>query len=300
MAGIEHLHEKRIRLHNVELAFDSFGRPNDPPVLLIAGLGNQLISWREDFCRQLAANGFFVIRFDNRDAGLSTRFNRADTPSMSAIACAYLFGSRLISPYTLDDMAYDALALLDHLGIMRAHVVGGSLGGMIAQTLAINHPSRIRSLTLMLTTYSGSRWPPPRPKSLILFRRPAEGLEAHLERHLLIASALKGPRFELDPAALREHAKRLYERSPEPPGTRRQLAAIAASRIAPSALARLEIPTLVVHGSDDPLLPATHGRRLARIMPDAKLLLVEGLGHEFPPGVWPQVVPAIADLIRQA
>jgi pimeloyl-ACP methyl ester carboxylesterase len=189
--------------------------------------------------------------------------------------------------------------LLDHLGIMRAHVVGGSLGGMIAQTLAINHPSRIRSLTLMLTTYSGSRWPPPRPKSLILFKRPAEGLEAVLERYLLIASALRGPRFELDPAALREHARRLHERSSEPPGTRRQLAAIAASRIAPSVLARLEIPTLVVHGSDDPLLPAAHGRRLARLIPGAKLLLVEGLGHEFPPGVWPLVVPAIADLIRQ-
>jgi pimeloyl-ACP methyl ester carboxylesterase len=293
MPTVQHTSETRVQFENVELVYDAFGDPQCPAMLLIAGLGNQLIGWREDFGRQLAASGLFVIRFDNRDAGLATRFDQANTPNMLAIAMAFIFNTTLKVPYTLNDMAGDALRLLDHLGIDQAHILGASLGGMIAQAFALNDPERIRSLTLMLTAAPGNRRPLPRPRSLVLFSPPAVGLEAQVEHHLRVKRALRGPRFPLDEPELRAHARRLIERSPRPAGTGRQLAAIAAYGNQAHSLRKLSVPTLVIHGTQDPLLPPGHAHRLAELIPGAKLLMIEGLGHEFPPGIFPQVVDAI-------
>lgn len=297
---IQHSDEKRAQLGIIELAYDTFGSPDLPPLVLISGLGNQLISWREEFCHQLALEGFFVIRFDNRDAGLSTRFDQAPTPGVFSIGSAAVWGTPLHTAYDLSDMAADVLGLLGHLGLESTHILGASLGGMIAQALAIEHPARVRSLTLMLTTPLGSRHPLPHPRSLVLFSPPAVGLEAQVERYLRVKRALRGTRYALDEADLRAQAKRLAERSPRPASTRRQLAAIAAYGNKTRALRELDIPTLVIHGTQDPLIPPGHARRLSDLIPGAKLVLVEGLGHEFPPGVWPEILPAVTSHLKHA
>jgi len=300
LAAVQHHPESRARIGAIELVYDTFGSPTDPPLLLIAGLGNQLISWREPFCRRLAARGLRVIRFDNRDAGLSTRFDASPAPGLLPIVRSYLFGTPLDAPYSLDDMAADTCGLLDHLGLDSAHIAGASLGGLIAQALALRYPERVRSLALILTARSGTRWPPPRPASLVLFKRPVAAPEALVARQLRIAAALRGSRYPLDPDELRQHALRLHRRSPEPPGTRRQLAAIAATPINPSSLSGIHVPALVLHGAQDPLLPPAHARKLAACIPGADLLLVDGLGHEFPPGVWPLAAEALLTLIARA
>jgi len=298
----QHSEPTRIQTNGVDLVYDTFGDPNATPMLLIAGLGDQMLAWREGFCSHLAARGYWVIRFDNRDAGLSTKFDHARAPGFLKLMWAFVRNCPIDVPYTLHDMALDAVGLMDALNIPAAHIVGGSLGGLIAQTLVIHHPSRARTLTLLISSTMNPRLPPPHPRSLVLFTSPKPGLQGGLEdslqgfiEHTVKARrAVRGSRFPFDEAALRKHARRLYERSADARGTARQTAALFAHRYDERAFKSITTPTLVIHGSADPLIPVKHAYYTARTLPDAALLIIEGMGHEFPPEVWPQMIDAIA------
>ncbi len=293
--NIAHSDPARAKVNGIELVYDTFGDRHTPPILLIAGLGDQMISWHEDFCAGLAARGYWVIRFDNRDAGLSTTFGHLNTPSLPALIWAYLSGKPIKVPYTLDDMSNDAVGLLDDLDIEAAHVVGGSMGGMIAQMMAIHHPHRLCTLTSMLSSTSDPRLPPPRPTALIVFRSAPRDRAGYLEHKLKVNRAVRGGGFPLDEAYIQEQAQRLYDRCRPADGASRQMAAVMASaRIRRKGLASVAVPTLVIHGSADPLLPVKHGIQTALAIPKAKLVIIEGLGHELPPSAWPQVIDAIA------
>lgn len=283
-----------IQANGVELVADSFGRLTDPALLLIGGLGDQLISWPEDFCQELASLGCWVIRFDNRDAGLSTRFDGVPVPGMPALIWAYLRGNQLPVPYTLADMAADAAGLLDAFGAAPAHVVGASLGGMIAAMLAIRHPERVKTLTVMMSSTGHPWYAPPRPRSLILFKTPPAGRQGFIAHSLRVRAALRGGGFPMDEAYLREKAGRMVDRSPFPPGTARQMGAILASlRQLRAGLTAIQAPTLVIHGRADPLIPLQHGLHAAQAIPRARLVVIDGLGHELLAGTWDQVVAEI-------
>jgi pimeloyl-ACP methyl ester carboxylesterase len=289
----QHSAPVRVQANGIELVYDSFGNPEAPPVLLIAGLGDQMLAWSEDFCSQLATQGYWVIRFDNRDAGLSTKFDHAGTPAFLKLIWAFVRNKPVAVPYALSDMALDAVGLLDALNIPAAHIVGGSLGGLIAQTLAYRHPQRVRTLTLLISSTMNPRLPPPRPKSLVLFKSPSPGLEGYVEHTVKARRAVRGSRFPFDEVALRTRAKLLYERNPDTRGAARQTAALFANRYDERAIQSITAPTLVIHGSVDPLIPVRHAYYTAKILPGATLLIIEGMGHEFPPEVWPQVIDAI-------
>lgn len=280
----------------ISLAYDCFGDPGDPPVLLVMGFGAQLIAWEDGFCRALAARGRRVIRYDNRDCGLSTRFDDhpVDLPRfIDAVTAGDLPAARAMMPYTLQDMAEDGLGLLTALGIDRAHVVGTSMGGMIAQLMAITHPERVRTLTSMMSTTGESGYGEAGPEALaaLLAPQPTDraGRIAAAERQLLWAS-----RRYPDPAALRDLAARSYDRAPEPPGAGRQVGAMVLAGSRADGLRALRVPTLVVHGLDDTLIDPSGGRRTAELVPGAELLLVPDMGHDRPPALWPVLVDALA------
>jgi pimeloyl-ACP methyl ester carboxylesterase len=276
---------------DVELCYDTFGDDGDPACLLIMGLGTQMIAWPEEFCAGLAARGFYVIRFDNRDCGRSTHLDGAPTPAIRE-----LITRRIKQPaYLLDDMARDAAGLLDALGIERAHVVGASMGAMIAQTLAVNTPERVISLVSIMGNVGGRIHGQP---SLRLFRellRPPAADRASYVEQLVAAFELVGsPGFERDEQALRELLELSYDRGVDPHGFGRQLGAILASGSRRRRLSRITAPTLVIHGSADKLVAPSGGRATARAIPGANLLMVGGMGHDLPRGVWPLVIDAIA------
>ncbi len=277
--------------NGIQLCYDTFGDPANPPLLLVAGLGMQLISWDEEVCTLLAQRGYRVIRFDNRDVGLSTKFDDAGMPNLLPA----LQGGQIDAPYLLKDMAADAVGLMDVLGIDSAHVLGASMGGMIAQSVAIHYPERVRTLISIMSTTGAPDLPQPKPEVAMMLLAPAaDGLDAHIQNSLEWAHVLNGPGFPVDEARARKQAIANYERSYYPVGTGRQLAAIFASGSRREALRSLAIPTLVIHGKADPLVPVEGGIDTAEAIPNANLLLIEGLGHALPPGTWPEVVEAIA------
>lgn len=294
VTDVQHSDLKCVKVNGIKIVYDSFGLAAASPLLLVAGLGDQMISWPERFCQLLAAQGYWVIRFDNRDAGVSTKFEQADAPSLFASVWAYIRGKAIQVPYTLEDMAQDAAGLLEALGIESAHVVGGSLGGMIAQMMAIRHSRRVKTLTVLMSTTNDPRLSPPRPRALILFKSAPRDRADYIEHATRARRALSGKGFPFDEAHVRRQAGRLYDRNHNSAGTFRQLAAIMASiRGLREELSSIDVPTLVVHGSDDPLLPVKHGVRTAQVIPGATLRIIDGLGHELPPTVWAQVVEAI-------
>ncbi|MFN2109161.1 MAG: alpha/beta fold hydrolase [Anaerolineae bacterium] len=295
----QHSAPARVQANGIELVYDTFGNPEATPLLLIAGLGDQMLAWNEGFCSQLAAQGYWVIRFDNRDAGLSTKFDHAETPSFLKLIWAFVRNKPVTVPYTLQDMALDAVGLLNALNISAAHIVGGSLGGLIAQNLAYCYPQHVRTLTLLISSTMNPRLPPPRPKSLVLFKSPSPGLEGYVEHIVKARRAVRGSGFPFDEATLRVHAKRLYERNPNTQGTARQTAALFANHYDEQAIKSITAPTLVIHGNADPLIPVQHAYHTAKILPDATLLIIDGMGHEFPPEVWPQVIDAIVQRTTQ-
>jgi pimeloyl-ACP methyl ester carboxylesterase len=280
------------RVGDVDLCYETFGDPADPAMLLIMGLGTQMLGWDEAFCSELAGRGFFVVRYDNRDSGRSTIFDAYPVPTLRQIARH----DRRAAAYTLAEMAADGVGLLDHLGIERAHVVGASMGGMIAQTIAARRSERVLSLVSIMSS-TGSRWSgQPTFRTYPKFLRPvAADREGYVDQAADLFAWIGSPGFDRDEAALRDMLGRMYDRGHHVGSSARQLAAILASGDRKDELRRITAPTLVIHGTADRLIAPSGGRATARAIPGARLLMIEGMGHDLPPGVWPQILDAIAE-----
>ena len=291
------MNEQFAQLGDVELCFETFGDPADRPLLLVMGLGTQMIGWPDEFCAELAGRGFHVIRYDNRDAGRSTHFDDVPPPKPSE-----LFTRKFKNlAYTMSDLAEDGMRLLDHVGIERAHVVGASMGGMIAQTMAARHPDRVLSLTSIMSTTGNRRFGNPALNVYPVFLgRPPRDREAHIERISKVFGLIGSPAFERDDDEMRRLAGLSYDRDPTTGGTPRQLAAILAAGDRTEELRRIEAPTLVIHGSEDRMIAPSGGKATARAIPGAKLMTLEGMGHDLPRGVWDRIVDAIAENTERA
>ena len=286
----------RATANGIELEYEVFGDPSAAPLLLISGLGSQMIGWDEQFCEALASRAFRVIRFDNRDAGLSTWLDSGGVPDIAAAV-----GGRARPVYTLDDMADDAVGLLDALGIPAAHVVGASMGGFIAQLVALNHPGRVLSLTSIMSGPNGADQVPPAPDAAAVLLLPAPpAREQRIEQSLFITRTLRGSRDPLDHDHERAKAARAIDRAYHPAGYARQFVALLAAPSRVPRLRSLRMPTLVIHGREDTLIPPENGRIVATAVPGARLLEVDGMGHDLPRSAWPEIADAIAALAVQA
>jgi pimeloyl-ACP methyl ester carboxylesterase len=284
----------RAHANGIEIEYESFGDPGAPVVLLIMGLGAQMILWDEAFCAALVGRGFRVVRFDNRDVGLSTKLDAKGKPSVLAAMEAVRAGKPVDAPYLLADMADDATALLDALGIERAHVVGASMGGMIAQTVAIRHPARILSLTSIMSTTGDPDLPEPTPEAMLALLTPSpRERDAYIEHAVAAVRVLGSPGFPFDEEAVRMRSARSYDRSFHPAGFARQMVAVWASGSRTEALSSVRIPALIIHGDADPLIPLAAGRATAAAIAGAELLVIEGMGHDLPRPVWGRIVDAI-------
>ncbi len=282
------------RVGEIDLAYETFGSPQDIPLLLVMGLATQMIGWPDEFCRMLAGRGLYVVRFDNRDVGLSTHLDDAGAPDVLAV----MGGDHSRVAYRLADMAEDTAGLLDALGLDGAHLVGASMGGMIAQTLAIRHPERVRSLTSIMSTTGDPAVGAPAQAALgVLLAPPATDRESAVQRAVDTYRVIGSPGFEFDEHGLRERAGLSFDRAYDPAGVARQLAAILASPDRTADLARVAVPTLVVHGEQDALIDVSGGRATAAAIPGAELLVVDGMGHDLPRAVWPELVDRITALV---
>lgn len=289
----------KIKANAIDIEYDSFGDSEAPALVLISGLGTQMIRWSEPFCRLLAAQGLRVIRFDNRDAGLSTHFESASRPDFAAIAEAVARGETPAVPYTLGDMADDVVGLLDALEIQQAHLVGRSMGGMIAQLVASEHAQRVLSLVSIMSSTGNPALAQTRPAVMAAMTSPAphprQDEDGYLAHCVAFSQAIAGPGHAFDAAAQRAQALAELQRAYQPAGFWRQLAAIAATGDLRPRLARITAPTLVVHGADDPLIPPEAGKDTAAHIQGAQLRIVEGMGHDVPPALFGWMASAIAD-----
>lgn len=292
----------RARLANgIELEYDAFGDPTDPPLLLIMGLGAQMILWEEDFCLQLAGAGFHVVRFDNRDVGMSTQLDDLGVPNVFEAMAAAFAGKPVEAPYTLDDMADDAVGLMDALGIARAHVVGASMGGMIVQTLAIRHPERLLTMTSIMSTTGDVTLPQATPEAMrVLLTPPPADRDGNVARAIEAWKVIGSPKFPRDEESMRSLFGRAFDRGYHPAGVARQMTAIMASGDRTAKLRGVQVPSLVIHGDADPLVRIEGGRATAAAIPGAELVVIEGMGHDLPRGVWTEIVDAIGELAARA
>lgn len=294
MGKIAHSEEKIVKANDIEIAYDTFGESPDPPLLLIMGLSSQMIYWDEAFCQELASRGYWVIRFDNRDVGLSTKLEKAGVPDLMQLLMKVQQGEAVEAPYTLLDMAADAIGLLDALEIDTAHIVGASMGGMIAQSIAINYPERIRTLTSIMSSTNHPDLPQPSPEAIsVLITPPPSDRGEYIEDSVKTWGFLNGPKYPLNEKLIRERAARAYDRSYYPAGAGRQLAAILASGNRREELKSVEIPSLVIHGDADPLVSLEGGKDTAKSITGAELLIIEGMGHSIPVEVAPKLIDAI-------
>jgi pimeloyl-ACP methyl ester carboxylesterase len=285
---------QRTRAGDIEIAYETFGSADDVPVLLVMGLATQMVGWPDEFCAGLASEGYYVVRFDNRDIGLSTHLDDAGAPDVMAV----LGGDVSSVAYGLADLADDTVALLDALGLDSVHLVGASMGGMIAQLVAIRHPARVRSLTsIMSTTGDPAVGAPAEAALAVLLAPPATGRDAAVQRAVDTYRVIGSPGFEFDEAGLRDRAGLSFDRAYDPAGVARQLAAILTTPDRTQDLKSISVPTLVIHGSEDALVNVSGGRATAAAVPDAELLVVDGMGHDLPRAVWPQITERIAALI---
>lgn len=285
------------------LEYESFGEANRqagrPSVLLIMGVGCQLVMWPDSFCTGLAELGYHVIRYDNRDVGLSSKIDEAGVPDLMAAVTAQLSGAPVTAPYSLDDMADDAAALLDALGIARAHVVGASMGGMIAQLAAIRHPGKVASLTSIMSTTGNPDLPPARPEAMAALLTPP----ADTSRDSLIAHGMNmwrvigSPAYPASEEELRAAVARSVDRMVCPEGFARQVVAILAAPARNDALRQLDVPALVLHGADDPLVPVDGGRDTAQSIPGCRLEIIEGMGHDFTQALVPVYLDKVGGFI---
>ena len=278
---------------NIELEYDHFGNPTDPALLLIMGFTAQMVAWDEEFCKQLADRGHFVIRFDNRDCGLSTKLHGVPSNSDAVIMAAMMETEMPPVPYTLSDMAADAMQVLDHLNIERAHIMGASMGGMIAQTVAIEHPHRVKTLISIMSQPGELTVGQPTQEAMELIVTPAPS-----NRDEYIAFAPKwqlwqSKKYRSDELSIKA-AIRDFDRSNYPEGGPRQMAAIYASGSRAEGLQKLQVPTLVIHGTEDQLITPSGGERTAELIPNSTLLMVEDMGHDLPQPLWPLYLDAIS------
>jgi pimeloyl-ACP methyl ester carboxylesterase len=291
-----------VAANGIQIEYETFGNSSGRPLLLIIGLGVQMIHWDTDLCKDLAARGHYVIIFDNRDVGLSTKFGEAGIPNLPEIFGKILRGEKVKPPYTLDDMANDAVALLDALNIPKANICGMSMGGMIAQTIAIRNPERVLSLISIYSHTGNPELPQAKPEIIaFLTTPPPDERQAFIEHMLRVFKTISGPGFPPDEAWTRKIMGETYDRSFYPEGVTRQLVAILTQGNRVPALSSVKVPALVIHGTSDPLVPVEGGKDTARAIPGAQLILIEGMGHDLPHGgAWPRIVEAIAKHTQKA
>jgi pimeloyl-ACP methyl ester carboxylesterase len=286
----------RAQVNGLELEYESFGEPASTPLLLVMGLSYQMIEWDDAVCQLIADRGFWVTRFDNRDVGLSSKLDHLGIPD--------LLGAMMgTAPalYTLDDMADDAVGLLDVLGVSAAHVVGVSMGGMIAQLIAINHPKRVLSLTSIMSTVGGPSVVQAEPEVIAaLMQPPGPTRKERVEHSLRVRRLINGAGLPFDEDRARRKAERAVDRCFHPDGGLRQIVAILAAPDRAPALSLLTIPTLVIHGEQDPLVPPDNGRQTVAALPNARLIMLPDMGHNLPDRVWPDVVDALVGLAGSA
>jgi pimeloyl-ACP methyl ester carboxylesterase len=288
-----------VPVNGIELCYETFGDPQGEPLLLIMGLGSQLIYWPVELCEALVDRGFFVVRYDNRDTGLSTKIPDGGGEFMASFL-ALAAGEDVDVPYRLSDMAADAVGLLDHLGIDAAHVVGASMGGMIAQTVAIEHPSRVRTLTSIMSTTGEPDVGQPTADALMRLMQPIPTTrDAAVESGVDTRRVIGSP-DAFDEERVRALSAEAYDRCWNPGGTARHLLAIAASGSRADRLPDVAVPTLVIHGDRDPLVQPSGGERTAALVPGAELLMLEGMGHDLPPAYFGAIVEAITSLASRA
>lgn len=288
-----------VNTNGIRLEYDEFGERNSPPLLLIMGLAAQMVAWDERFCAQLAERGFRVVRFDNRDAGLSTKFGEA-CPNPVPLFVSAIGGGTIQPPYTLDDMADDTAGLLRELGIPAAHVVGASMGGMIAQLIAIRRPDSVLTLTSIMSTTGNPNLPQGDPAVLAVLAQPMPTeRSAAIEQGVKLWRTLAGPGFPFDEDRIRARVELSHDRDADPAGALRQMLAIMTAPDRRGALRSVAAPVLVIHGDADPLVPIAGGIDTAEAIPGAKMLVIEGMGHDLPEGAWPRVIDAIVGLTRE-
>jgi pimeloyl-ACP methyl ester carboxylesterase len=282
--------ELTAKVGELELCYETFGSASAPPMLLIMGLASQMLLWDDQFCEQLASRGFRVIRFDNRDVGRSSLLRGAAIPTRWQLL------RRSGAAYTLDEMAADSVGLLDHLKTGAAHIVGASMGGMIAQLVAINHPDRVLSLVSIMSTTGNPKVGKPQPKMMMrLMRKGQREREAFIADYIATSRAIGSKVYELEEEYERERAARLFERGVYPAGSARQLGAVVSATDRTQALAGIRVPTTVIHGDADPLVDVSGGRATAEAIPGARLVIVPGMGHGLPRALWPEVIDAIVE-----
>jgi len=286
----------QITANGIALEVEDHGSPDGEPLLLIMGLGMQLVAWHADFVAMLVARGYRVIRFDNRDIGLSQKFDHLGAPNLALDSLKYAVGMKVKAPYSVADMADDAAALLGALGIAAAHVCGASMGGMIAQQLAARHPERVKSLTLIMTSSGSRRLPGPSMKvrsALISRPKDPKNLQSIVEHYVKLYRLIGSPGYPASDAYLNERLGMSVRRSHRPQGTARQMVAIAADGNRTKLIERLKVPTQIIHGKQDPLVPVAAGIDLAAKIPGAKIDLIDGMGHDLPIELWPRFVAGI-------
>jgi pimeloyl-ACP methyl ester carboxylesterase len=281
----------------MELCYERIGDAHAPPVLLVMGIGAQLINWPDGFCEALVARGLHVVRFDNRDSGLSTHLSALGAPDFAAAVAGDASSAR----YTLSDLAADTVGLIAALGYDSAHLVGASLGGMIAQTIAIEHPARVRSLVSMMSTTGDPRVGQASPEARKALTGPPVATRGDaIDRALAVFRVIGSPGFPVDEAAIAERAGRAYDRSFDREGTMRQAVAVLASGDRTARLAGVRAPTLVIHGADDKGCDVSGGRATAAAIPGAELVVVPGMGHDLPAALWPELSRRIGEHVHRA
>ena len=292
----------QVNVNGLDIEYESFGREGDPAILLIMGLASQLTLWPEALCSGLAARQFRVIRFDNRDIGKSTHLSDKGAPDLAALMARLLSGQPVEPPYTLNAMAADAMGLLDAIGVDRAHIVGASMGGMIAQLVAVHYPARTKSLVSIMSTTGRRDLPPAKPEAMAAIMTPPASLgrEDRIEGAVRIWRAIGSPGYPASDAELRALAEREVDRGPyEPAGTARQMAAVIAAPPRNEILKNVRAPTLVIHGADDPLVPVAGGEDTAASIPGAELIINPGMGHDFTQALTPIYLKQIGDFVSK-
>lgn len=281
--------------------YETFGDKANPPLLLIMGVGCQLVMWPESFCNGLADLGFHVIRYDNRDVGLSSKIDEAGAPNIEAAVMAQLSGQPVTAPYSLDDMADDAAGLMDALGIDKAHVVGASMGGMIAQLVAIRHPEKVKSMVSIMSTTGNPEVPPAKPEAMAaLLTPPADNTrEAMIQQGVDMWKIIGSPKYPGTEEELRAVATASVDRMVCPEGFGRQVLAILAAPARNEALAKVTAPTMVLHGAEDPLVPVEGGKDTADAIPGARLEIVEGMAHDFTEALVPVYLDKVGGFVRE-